>query len=89
MKYVFPFFRSKEATSLMYATAVKDIWKNVTQFNWQSFKNAGLRRAFRKLSFEGKLALDGEHLQRVRTPIRTEMCLLNYVTLNCGTPIYF
>ncbi|XP_037517608.2 angiotensin-converting enzyme-like [Rhipicephalus sanguineus] len=67
-----------------YSTHAAEVWTNVTRFNWTSFTNYTLRRAFRKLSFVGKKALDGGslakylRLEALLSSIRSNVTLCQY-----------
>ncbi|KAH6931276.1 hypothetical protein HPB50_023282 [Hyalomma asiaticum] len=56
--------RDLAGTLQHYSNHADEVWTNVTRFNWTSFTNSTLRRAFRKLSFIGKRALDVETLAK-------------------------
>ncbi|XP_075549804.1 angiotensin-converting enzyme-like [Dermacentor variabilis] len=47
-----------------YSAFQSEVWSNATRFNWTSFTNSTLRRAFSKLSLLGKNALDDENLAK-------------------------
>ncbi|KAH8024600.1 hypothetical protein HPB51_026162 [Rhipicephalus microplus] len=67
-----------------YSAHAAQVWVNVARFNWASFTNSTLRRAFRKLSFMGKRALDEEslakylELEALLSSIRSNVTLCQY-----------
>lgn len=56
--------RDLAGTLQHYSNHADEVLTNVTRFNGTSFTNSTLRRAFRKLSFIGKRALDAETLAK-------------------------
>ncbi|KAH7946064.1 hypothetical protein HPB49_019933 [Dermacentor silvarum] len=67
-----------------YSAFQTEVWSNATRFNWTSFTNSTLRRAFSKLSLLGKNALDDENLAKclqleaLLSSIRSNVTLCQY-----------
>ncbi|XP_075749901.1 angiotensin-converting enzyme-like [Rhipicephalus microplus] len=76
--------RSLGETLQNYSAHAAQVWADVARFNWTSFTNSTLRRAFRKLSFMGKKALDEEslakylELEALLSSIRSNVTLCQY-----------